>query len=393
MDTHTLKQKHDLAAAGLKHNTRTVFGFDKPVLNEGGVYRGIWLECGPMEGAIYGRLAPGVDTQTAHAVAIDSHDVFFHHQREDGYLPCWVSGDKVGSHSIQMVVPIAKTAWETARLTGDEAFLARAYDACAAWDGWLARNRDTRGTGLCEAFCEFDTGHDGSPRFAGLPCACPDDDAAKCPNAGQLPYLAPDLSATLYGGRVALAAMAEHLGKAEDAKRWHDLAGRTRELIINHCYCPDDECFYDVGADGEFIRIRGDVLTRVFSERVVDQQMFDRIYQRHIKDPEAFWTPYPLPSIAANDPAFVKKLPKNSWGGATQALTALRTPRWFGHYGKADDHRHLMTQWVEAIAAAPDFMQQMNPWTGEFSTSEGYSPAMLVFVEFVGRLGLLEEDG
>ncbi|MBE0695593.1 MAG: hypothetical protein IH586_01595 [Anaerolineaceae bacterium] len=45
-----------------------------------------------------------------------------------------------------------------------------------------------------------------------------------------------------------------------------------------------------------------------------------------------------------------------------------------------------MERWVKAILAADDFMQQMNPWTGEFSTSKGYSPAMCVFVDFVDRL-------
>jgi|GEM_PF-2473290 len=37
-------------------------------------------------------------------------------------------------------------------------------------------------------------------------------------------------------------------------------------------------------------------------------------------------------------------------------------------------------------------MQQMNPWTGEFSTAEGYSPAMCVFMDFVDRLGLLSAE-
>jgi len=279
---------------------------------------------------------------------------------------------------------------ETADLIEDEAFLAKAYDSCARWDGWLARNRDTRGTGLCELFCEFDSGHDGSPRFEGVPCECPDKDASKCPDSDKLPYLAPDLSATVYGGRVALAGMAERLGRRPQADEWRAKAETTRKLIIEHCYDPEDECFYDVDAKGDFVRIKGDVLTRVFSEHVVDQAMFDSIYERHIKDPEAFWTPYPLPSVAANDPAFVKHLPKNSWGGASQALTALRAPRWFEHYGKSEDLRHLMTRWVEAILAAPEFMQQMNPWTGEFSTSAGYSPAMCVFIDFADRLGLLD---
>jgi hypothetical protein len=126
----------------------------------------------------------------------------------------------------------------------------------------------------------------------------------------------------------------------------------------------------------------------VLGEHVVDQAMFERIWDRHIRNPEAFWTPYPLPSIAANDPSFVRDIPDNSWGGASQALTALRAPRWFSHYGKQQDLEILMTRWVEAIVRAPGFMQQMNPWTGEFSTSPAYSPAMLVLLEFIHRLGL-----
>jgi hypothetical protein len=98
-----------------------------------------------------------------------------------------------------------------------------------------------------------------------------------------------------------------------------------------------------------------------------------------------------LCALAANDPSFVRELPANSWGGASQALTALRAPRWFEHYGKSADLNELMQRWVEALLAAPAFMQQMNPWTGEFSTSEGYSPAMCVFIDFVDRLGILSD--
>jgi hypothetical protein len=51
-----------------------------------------------------------------------------------------------------------------------------------------------------------------------------------------------------------------------------------------------------------------------------------------------------------------------------------------------------MRRWIEAILAAPAFMQQMNPWTGVFSTSEGYSPAMCVFIDFVDRMGILSAE-
>ena len=46
----------------------------------------------------------------------------------------------------------------------------------------------------------------------------------------------------------------------------------------------------------------------------------------------------------------------------------------------------LMRRWVQAIQACGQFMQQMNPWTGQFSTSQGYSPAMCVLIDFVNRL-------
>lgn len=386
MDTETIRAKYDAALEGLAANVLPVFGYDRHVLTEGGMYRGIWLECGPLEGLVYGRAVPDI----AGPVARANHDVFFHHQRGDGYLPFSVWKKNLGVSQIQMVVPIAKTALETADLLGDEAFLARAYHACARWDDWLVAHRNTRGTGLCEAFCGFDTGHDRSPRFKDLPWECPDNNAAVCPDFDQLPYLAPDLSATVFGGRIALSRMAKRLAKPDEAQRWLDKAESIRAAIIEHCYDDEDECFYDVDARGNFVRIRGDLISRVFCEHVVDQKLFDTIYQRHIKDPQAFWTPYPMPSIAANDPQFDHALPKNSWGGATQALTALRAPRWFEHYGQADDLKHLMTRWIEALLAADGFMQQMNPWTGEFSTSQGYSPSMCVMVDFTDRLGLLD---
>ncbi len=389
MDIHSVKKKYKDALSGLAQNTRRAYGYDYPVLIEGGDYSGVWLESGPLEGLIYGKYAP--------SVAKANHEIFFHHQRADGYIPYRVSQENeihspIGSSQIQMVVPIAKTALETSDLIEDEAFLTAAYHAGVRWDRWLSQHRNTRGTGLCEAFCEYDTGHDNSPRFKGLPKKCPNNDASICPIDGNLPYLAPDLSATVYGGRIALAQMAKQLGKISDAEMWLEKGEILRQRIIKYCYHPEDECFYDVDANNNFVRIRSDVLTRVLCEHVVDQQMFERIYTRHIKNPDAFWTPFPLPSIAIDDPTFVRDIPLNSWGGASQALTALRAPRWFEHYGKTTDLKHLMERWIEAILRAPDFMQQMDPWSGEFSTSEGYSPTMCLFIDFVDRLGILSAD-
>jgi hypothetical protein len=387
-DAADLSSAYKGALQTLRENTVKVFKFGDPVLIEGSVYRGVWLECAPQEGLVYSAFDS--------AAGIANHRVFFELQREDGYLPCNVKADSIGTGQIQMVVPIAATALEIYERIGDSHFLEMAYKSCSAWDAWLMRYRNTRGTGLCEGFCEYDTGHDNSPRWRGVPKQCPDKDARIMPQAPGLPRLCPDLSATVYGGRVALARMAKLIGKQGEADRWEESAHAIQKLILEKLYDPEDACFYDLDSENKFVRIRGDLLTRVLGEHVVDQETFDRIYEKQIHNSSAFWAPYPLPSIAMDDPTFVRPIPRNSWGGASQALTALRAPRWMEHYWKPTALAHMMQQWVKAIlAASGGLRQQMDPLTGEFSMADpsGYSPAALVLLDYTWRLYGVRREG
>jgi hypothetical protein len=374
-----LQQAYGAAVTGLQRNVQSVFRFPRPVLLEGATYAGVWLECAPLEGLVYAPLSP--------ETALANHEVFFDLQREDGYLPCNDKKDRLGTGQIQMVVPIAATAWDLYRQNRNAAFLAKTYRACSRWDEWLVRYRNTRGSALCEAFCTYDTGQDNSPRFLGKSRQCPQQDARICSPDDGLPYLAPDLSATVYGGRIALAAIAREMGRGSEESRWLESAAAIRKLILDRLYDARDAAFYDIDSHDRFVRIRGDAITRVMGEHVADRKLFDEVYRRQLHNPSAFRTPYPFPSIAADDPAFVRPIPRNSWGGASQALTALRTPRWMEHYGKYADFTHLMTRWVEALVRSGQFLQQMDPDTGEFSPDRGaYSPAMLTLFDFVWRL-------
>lgn len=377
-DSSSLQAKFDGAVEGLKKNLRLVFDHSKDVLTEGATYTGIWLESGPQEGLLYAQFNP--------AVGLSNHRVFFDLQRPDGYLPCCVRLDRLETSQIQMVVPIAATALELAEKLRDEEFLSLAYHSSAAWDDWLMRYRNTRGTGLCEAFCGFDTGEDKSPRFKGVPWKCPHDDARICPKVKGLPYLSPDLSATVYGGRLALATMARRLGKRMEADEWEEKAESIRRAILKWCFDPNDVSFYDRNAENQFVRIRCVELLVTLGEHVPDRKLFEEIYRRHIRNPREFWTPYPFPSVAADDPEFDHTMPHDSWGGPSQVLTALRAPRWMEYYGKYADLTHVMLQWVRATLASPHFEQQLNPWTGAFSTGHAYSPGMLLLVDFVARL-------
>ncbi len=123
----------------LAHNTVVVQGYPQPVLIEGSSYKGAWLECAPHEGLVYSNIRPDI--------ARNNHLIFFALQREDGQIPCWSRTTAIGFAQIQMVVPIAATAWELFQATQDQELLEKAYAGSARWDAWLRRYRDTRHTG------------------------------------------------------------------------------------------------------------------------------------------------------------------------------------------------------------------------------------------------------
>jgi hypothetical protein len=378
---------YDQALGVLAANVQTLPRYARPVLIEGAAYRGIWLECGPHESLVYRKFRADV--------ARDSHRCFFALQRADGQIPCNNKLSGTGFGQIQMAVPIAATAWELAQATGDDELLHEAYHACARWDDWLQRYRNVRGTGLTEGFCTYDTGQDNSPRWQGIPPQCPNGDAKQFVPGHKLPRLCPDLSATSYGARVALGQMAQALGLAGEAARWQEQAQRLRDLMLQHLYRPEDAAFYDLDATGEYVKIRCDILSRVCAEQVVDQPTFENLWSRQLHNPQAFWAALPLPSVALDDPSFVRPIPANSWGGAAQALTALRTSRWFDHYGRSAAHAQLMHRWCEALRQDGAFRQQADPLDGRFSASAppGYSPAALVLVDFTWRLAGVCESG
>ncbi len=378
---------YDRALAVLTSNVRVLPRFDRPILIEGANYAGIWMECGPHEALVYRKFRPDV--------ARNSHFTFFALQRSDGQFPANNKLSEAGFGQIQMVVPIAATAWELARATGDDELLHAAYRACSAWDEWLARWRNTRGTGLTEGFCTYDTGHDNSPRWAGIPPQCPNKDAKQRAPIPTLPRLCPDLSATTYGARVALAAMAKALARNSEADRWQESAEKIRGLILSRLYVEADAAFYDLDAENRFVRIRCDILSRVCGEHVPDQKLFDELWTRQIHNEKAFWAKYPLPSVALDDPLFVRPIPPNSWGGASQALTALRAGRWFDYYGRPAEFAVMMDRWCEAIQADMSLRQQLDPATGEFTRGgeSGYSPTALVIIDYTWRLaGVREEE-
>lgn len=387
LDPARVRALYDEALAAVAQNMRTLSCFPRPVLTTGPGYPGIWQEHNH-DSLLY------ADYDMDAAIA--SHDIFYAFQRGDGLMPAMLRYDPEtlvsfpGYGQIQIVYPLAASAFEIYEKSGDRDFLRRSYDACAKYDAWLVRFRDTMGTGLVEMFCEYDTGHDNSPRVTdgGIPHACPDREASNCPKSAILPIAAPDLSACRYRALRALGDMARALGDEDAGKAWDKKAETLKARIYEVCYDPGDVFFYDVDKTGAFRRYRAEHIFRLFLCGVLEQPDFDRIYKKHIINPLSFGTPYPFPSVAIDDAHFQGQRLSNNWGGMAQAHTALETLFWMRQYGKEEDFRGVASIWMKKWLDTGVFTQEMHPVTGQISDcAPNFTTSLLAFIKFAEALG------
>jgi hypothetical protein len=352
-----------------------------PLLIEGGPYRGAWLESTATIGAeTLSRFFP----RTARS----TFESFARLRRGDGLLPYKVLPSGPAFRQVQMATPLARSAWIHAELNReDRAFRELMYEAMSANDAWLAAYRDTRGSGGVEAFCAFDTGHDLSPRFWHVPDTCWLEDPARFdPGSPLLPYIAPDLTANAYCQRLYLSRIASELGRPAEAAEWEAKAGRSLECLMESCWDPEDEFFYDLDREGRRVRVQSDVLLRVLACEVGDDEMFSRACSRYLLNTRKFYARFPFTSIAMDDPRFDPSSAYNSWGGATNALSILRASAAFEAHGRHAELAMALGRALAAFARMRRFGQTISPYTGEEGYGELYSPALLGLLDAVERL-------
>lgn len=349
----------------------------EPVLHEGGGYDGTWLEStATIEAEVLDRFAPDVTRAT--------HLQLARHQREDGLLPYKVTAAGPAFTQIQMVTPLARCVWHHYLREGDGEYLATMFRAMAAHDAWLARHRDTRGTGGVEAFCTFDTGHDLSPRFWGVPDRCLHGDAARYDgDVPGLPFVAPDLTANAACQRHHLGLIAAELG--EDAEPWVERAAASRAALVEQCFDPEAGTFYDRTADGELLRLDSDVLLRVLACEVVDADLAAAAVDRYLMNRRRFRAAAGLTSIAMDDPRFDADYHRNSWAGPVNMLTMLRAPHAFEQHGHHAELLEIERDLLAAMAEHEAFPQCVDPFSGRPGFADGYAPAMLWLLDALER--------
>lgn len=381
---------------------------DMPLFLISDKYPGLWMEH-VYDSVMLAHLEPSYVYLAENAI-----NLFADRQKENGHMPFAVmdrnkcpklsEDEAVCFSQIQECVSFLTLALEVYEMNKNTAFLEKIYEAGKKWDKWFRTYRMTTQRGLIEMFVGFDTGHDNSGRLEGISCkgnycvdGAPQDADKLPPDDGITPILAVDMNCNFYGNEKALAKMAKILGRDKESELWEKSAREIKRKLFEHCYDEKDAFFYDADRNGNKRKYKSSTIFHLFLERVLDKEedkeIINRIYKEHIKNPEEFWTPYPFPSMAVNDPSVKGHKELNCWGYYTQGLIVLRCTRWMDYYGYGKDLDYICKKWVEAWTKHYEetkLAQEIDPITGiPTKSSEWYSSCMLNYVYSVRRLGLI----
>jgi hypothetical protein len=367
------------------------------VMVEGAAYKNVWLETQPMGGYMYGRR----DAE----IARNNIEIFMDHQRADGRLPGMISvkdGKLLSDYGWFQGFCFAEPALETWYLLGkDKAFGDKLYSCLEKFDAYLWKTRDSDGDGCLETWCVWDTGEDGCVRFGKAPCAWSLDTppslekVLKTVNKNDLenpesehfllPIESMDVMSYSYTCRDVLARLSKAVGNGKGTD-WRQKAEAVQKALKNQLWDSQKHACYDRDRDNKTMDVLFQGNIKCMYMGSFDQEMADAFIQRNLMNKQVFWTPFPLPSIAANDKLFRNKS-GNDWSGQPQGLTWQRSITALENYGHTAEVTLLGRLFLANLTKQKKFTQQYDPYTGEPNKSaNGYGPSLLAALEFVSRM-------
>jgi len=228
----------------------------------------------------------------------------FDNQQEDGRIPHMVATYQM----TDIIQPpcIAWSAWKVYSVTGNKGFLKTVFENNARFLDWCKKNR-TKGEDELYAWyinttnpysCRCgESAVDNSPRF---------DDMENLQAIDLCSYIARDVK--------TMAQIAEEIG--EDPSYYKDYYEELKEKVNKKLW--SDGFYYDYDLDRNQInKVKGIAsLTPMYAGFCSKEQA--AILVESLKNPQEFGTPFPVPSVALNDPTYSIDMWRGpSWLSAT----------------------------------------------------------------------------
>ena len=386
-----LQKAYDVAVKSLPNNIKA-FG-DKMLTVTGAGYEAVWPETTPVEGRmLYNRYLP---------VAVDAQKIWMQFQRNDGCIPGMIQQFITTSASCQPgIAPsvagvsaifgwiqgwyFPRTALDLYYLADlDENYLRALYDCCARADAFLWSARDDDQNGCLESWCEWDLGDDNAWRYHGAPYGCPDGKPPK--DHPILPMESVDMMSVSYGLRDTCAKIAA-IWNSDEESVWRKKAEEVQNKIRSYLWREDKGACYNRDKNNEFMDELEACNLRALYFGSFTQEMADRFIKDHLKNPEEFWTPIPLPSVARNNPFYRQYEDFSSMSGPVSTIHLMRTILGLDDYGHPAEITQLLKPFRKVIARDGRYEPFYDPITTEpngLPTDGCSTPGMVAMLSLI----------
>ena len=170
----------------------------------------------------------------------------------------------------------------------------------------------------------------------------------------------------------ALASLNARIGDHDAAARFDAKGVAVRDALITKCYDRQRGAFFNLTGRDEK---RFPVLTihSLFPLILPDlpSDIVDTLVERHLTNPDEFWLPYPVPSVARNDPAFrkpIKPFPFLNFRFTWRDGTWVNTNHFLVHglrRHRRNDIADAIAEKTRELVAESGFYEYFDPETGE----------------------------
>ena len=155
-----------------------------------------------------------------------------------------------------------------------------------------------------------------------------------------------DLAAQQALSALYLARLAEALGDAALQREMMDEHRQHRALIDNAYWHEADKLYYDLDADRQVHKSKTVATFWPLAAEVASRNQAEHL-TRHLMDPNTFWRPLLVPSLAADQQGYSKT--GEYWRGASWPPTTYQTVRGLAAYGYRNLARTVAENYIDGL--------------------------------------------
>jgi len=163
-----------------------------------------------------------------------------------------------------------------------------------------------------------------------------------------------------------LGGLLERIGDAEGAREMRNRGQHTAAALIDKCFDETSGLFFDLAGDGERM-LRVNTVSSLVPILLRDlPKEYATALVRHVEDPEEYAAPYPVPSVAMNEPSYLTPTAENKlvWRGPTWINSNWYIARGLRRHGRPDLARRIEDR-SAALVENHGFREYYDPQTGE----------------------------